>query len=158
MRDFRDEYWEEIISKKNDFTIRNRYYYTGELKELGQFFPGNGSQKGIWKNYNIKGEVIEEINYDKPFEDYPWEKVKKYLEERNVDLKDNYTRVWREENKDGVFWMISWDAQKLSNIGTKTITNIIIDVKQKKLSRNIQQYTKTIKGKLDSINKCIQGH
>jgi hypothetical protein len=98
----------------------------------------SGAQKGVWKEYNENGMLIKEFDYDIPYKNSPWEKVKEYLVSQKVDLKDNYTLIWREENKEGTFWMISWDVHKLSEMGTKTINNIVIDVKTGKITK---QYT-----------------
>ena len=138
IKDQDDGYVKETKIKSDYFDIYKYFDINGNLINKGKEYHGGGFNKGIWIKYNNIGEIIEEFNYDKPYENYPWEKVEAYLISRKVDLKDNYTRVWREENTDGTFWMISWDAQKLSKIGTKTITNIVIDVKTEKV---VKEYT-----------------
>ena len=137
-KDFDRGYVQEIKNKKNIFDIYKYFHIDGVLAQEGIEFHGGGFNNGIWKDYNEKGEITKQVDYDIPYKNYPWEKVEAYLQSRKVDLKDNFTRVWREENNEGTFWMISWDAEKLSNIGTKTINNIVIDVKTGKV---IKEYT-----------------
>ncbi|WP_309608757.1 hypothetical protein [Flavobacterium sp.] len=127
-----DGYTIETNFKDKVFILSESYHNNGIFAGEGINFP-RGFLKGIWVFSNEKGEITKKVDYDKPYENYPWEKVEAYLISRKVNLKDNYTKVWREENNDGIFWMVSWDAQKLSKIGTKTITNIVIDVKAQKI-------------------------
>ena len=101
-----DGYTVETNFKDKVLILSESFHNNGIFAGEGTNFP-RGFLKGIWVFSNEKGEITKKVDYDKPYENYPWEKVEAYLISRKVDLKDNYTRVWREENTDGVFWMIS---------------------------------------------------
>ena len=80
-------FYEEIVKLKDSYFEKyRRYYKNGNLQLEGEYL-NNDFQKGIWKEYNKKGELLEETDYDKGFE-YTWEDLLEYLQKRKVDIKD----------------------------------------------------------------------
>lgn len=138
IKDQNDGYILETTINQDYFNLYEYFHINGNLAQQGKEFHGGGFNKGVWTKYDDIGNKVEEVDYDIPYKNFPWEKVKEYLENKKVNLKDNYTKVWREENEDGIFWMISWDSKTLSERGTQTINNIVIDVKTGKL---VKEYT-----------------
>ena len=90
------EVFAETIRQKNSFfEVKNQYYKNGTLKITGKYF-NSSFQKGIWKEYDEKGSLIKETDYDKDFE-YTWEDLVKLLKERKVDIQGRYTYIQKEE-------------------------------------------------------------
>ncbi len=95
-RERREEYYEVIKSREKYFQEINRYYKNGKLKLNGLYFDSN-FKKGIWREYDEEGNLIEETDYDKEFE-FTWEQLLKIFEERNVDIRDADNTTIRKQN------------------------------------------------------------
>ena len=86
--------FEEVITKnKALLSTHNKYYESGKIKFTGDFFP-NDFEKGIWKEYNEKGDLIKETNYDAPYK-FTWEDILKLIEERKLDMTHDQFQVSR---------------------------------------------------------------
>ncbi|SIS48019.1 hypothetical protein SAMN05421766_102203 [Zobellia uliginosa] len=78
------EYYETVKSKESFFQSINRYYKSGNIKLEGQIFQ-NFFQKGIWKEYDEKGNLIKETDYDAPYK-FIWEDILKLIKNRKLDM------------------------------------------------------------------------
>jgi len=96
-----DEYTETIKIKGDYIEKYRRYYKSGVISLEGEYFE-NDFQKGIWKEYNKKGNLIKETNYDKGY-NYTWEDLLKLLKEREVNVKDTNNTTIRKD--DGEWWI-----------------------------------------------------
>lgn len=86
--------YEEIITKKNSLTSTfYKYYENGELKLKGDFFPDD-FQKGVWKEYDEQGNLINEINHDASYK-FTWEDILKFIKEKKLDMNHNQFSVSR---------------------------------------------------------------
>ncbi len=100
-REDNDEYIEIIKYKDKYIQEFNSYYKNGKLKISG-FFLENDFYSGIWKEYDEKGNLIKETNYDKGY-NYTWEDLLKLLKEREVNVKDTNNTTIRKD--DGEWWI-----------------------------------------------------
>ena len=115
------------------------FYSNAVLKEEGKSF--DGFRIGIWNFYNEEGILTKEIDYDKPFEKYPLEKVLEYMKSRNADLSGIYTRIYREVNKNGVpMWYLTWDANQRTKEDCLTMINIEINAKQGEIVKEYHHF------------------
>jgi len=91
---------------------------------------GNFS-KGIWQFYDIQGNEIQQIDYDKHFK-FSWEQIESYLKQRHVELADRFTDITRiSEDSTAPVWIISYRTK--SNKDGNYIHNITIDGKTGKV-------------------------
>ena len=68
---------------------------------------------GIWKVYDENGYLIETIDKDAPYKNYPWEKVEKFVkEELKLDLFDKKVSIHRYLSKHSKIpiWRIRWQV------------------------------------------------
>lgn len=99
----RSGYVEIVKPKNNDFIeIYKSYFTNGKIEIIGESFP-NDFEKGIWKEFDEQGKLIKETNYDKGF-DYTWEDLLKFLKKRNVNPKNRYTDIHKENGN----WRLSY--------------------------------------------------
>lgn len=112
----------EIPNAPELFYTYKEFYNNGILKEKGKRFKQGKFQKGIWKEYNKNGELIEEINYDNPY-DFSFEKLVKLLNDKEfkIDLLDKNTSVgrgiggndWKGKIDSNYTWYISWKNKSM---------------------------------------------
>ena len=52
-----------------------RYYFlNGNLQQSGEYY-NRDFECGIWREYDIEGHLLKEINKDKPYKQFSWQKV-----------------------------------------------------------------------------------
>lgn len=129
LRKVKDEYWLEISTKDNPFILRYNYFLSGKISKKGLYFSGNGFNKGIWIDYDEKGNIIKQTNYDAPYKNFPWEKVKFWLETRKVDLHDPLTQIDRDDFNNRPIWYLSWDTKEHDKYGNQIIQDVELDGK-----------------------------
>ena len=83
------EYQETIKHKNSYFETINRYYKSGKLKVVSQFYPDR-FQKGIRKEYDEQGNLIKETNYDAPYK-FTWEDILKSVSYTHLTLPTIYS-------------------------------------------------------------------
>ncbi|TWP30830.1 hypothetical protein ETU08_02160 [Apibacter muscae] len=127
-----DGYVVDINYLKYPFSTYKFFNTKGIIKTKGNYFHGNGFNKGIWTDYDEKGNIIKQTDYDAPYKDYPWEKVRVWMESKNIDLMDPLTSVGRNNDNDKPIWYISWSIP-LNEVGTQTTYNVEIDGKTGKI-------------------------
>lgn len=69
------------------FTIVKLYYENLNIKKKGLGFNVGpfAFKKGPWYEFDEKGNLVNEINYDKPFK-YTFEDIVRFCEERNIKI------------------------------------------------------------------------
>lgn len=112
----------EIPNAPELFFIYKEFYSNGVLKEKGKRFKQGKFQKGVWQEYDEKGKLIKETNYDTPY-DFNFEQLVKLLDdgEFNIDLLDKNTAVgrgvggsdWKGKIDKNPTWYISWEKEPM---------------------------------------------
>ena len=131
------------VSLKNEFNVKFLYHFysTGILKEEGKVFDGGGFRIGTWNFYDEKGVLTKSIDYDKPFEKYPLEKVLAYMKSRKAELLGMYTRIYRKiDEKEVPMWYISWDAHQRTKEDCITMVNIEIDAQKGEIVKEYHSF------------------
>ena len=85
----------EYARKDNELygSYKEFYNKTKTLKKIGRYYY-NKFSIGIWKLYNEDGYLIETIDKDIPYKNYPWEKVERFItEELKLNLFDKDVEV-----------------------------------------------------------------
>ena len=93
-------------------TYKEYHNKTRTLKKVGQYYY-NEFNIGIWKVYDENGYLIETIDKDAPYKNYPWEKVEKFVkEELKLDLFDKKVSIHRYVSKHSKIpiWRIRWQV------------------------------------------------
>ena len=102
-----------VYKTESYFNITKNFYSNGNIQIKGISF-NNGSQYGIWYEFDENGNLIEEIDMDKGF-DFGWEQVILYCIENKIELTKGYetsgfqTTIYKEENDEGdKIWVITY--------------------------------------------------
>ena len=122
----------EYARKQNELfgTYKEFYNKTKTLKKIGQYYY-NKFSIGIWKLYNEDGYLIETIDKDFPYKNYPWEKVERFItEELKLNLFDKDVEVNRyiDEEVNLPIWYITWrtDSTEVFSIKINALTGKVI--------------------------------
>ena len=102
-----------------------RYYFlNGNIQESGEYFLRE-FKCGVWREYDIEGNLIKETDMDKPYKKYSWQNILLFIKNRNIDLYDEQTSLDRYVDELNVpYWYISWrDKEK------KVFRGITIDAR-----------------------------
>jgi len=119
-------YMEEISEKNNPMTLKYGYYLDGALKYKGLRFKGSEFPKGVWTYYDEKGNIKKQVDYDKPYVNCPWEKLKAYMESKEIDLMDWQTGVSRSTDSPYI-WYIKWNTKRHDENNLEVIRHEEID-------------------------------
>ncbi len=88
------------------------FYSDGNIKEKGLYF-NNGSQYGIWYEFDEKGNLVKEINTDEGYS-FGWKEVIAYCEKKEIELTEGYerggyqTEILKQEKSGKKVWVISY--------------------------------------------------
>ena len=122
----------EYARKQNELfgTYKEFYNKTKTLKKIGRYYY-NKFSIGIWKLYNEDGYLIETIDKDFPYKNYPWEKVERFItEELKLNLFDKDVEVNRyiDEEVNLPIWYITWrtDSTEVFSIKINALTGKVI--------------------------------
>lgn len=133
-------YLVDINVKNSLFDIKKAFYPNGTLKVIGSQFHG-GFSNGIWKEYDGKGALIKETDYDLPYKNYPWIKVEEFLKTKNVNFKDPLTVVSRDTTQHNTpMWYLEWDTGKKNLEMFQIIQNVEIDANTGKITKEYQTF------------------
>ena len=102
-----------------------RYYFlNGNIQESGEYFLRE-FKCGVWREYDIEGNLIKETDMDKPYKKYSWQNILLFIKEHNIDLYGEQTSLDRYVDELNVpYWYISWrDKEK------KVFRGITIDAR-----------------------------
>ncbi|MDR2235552.1 MAG: hypothetical protein LBE92_05475 [Chryseobacterium sp.] len=80
--EYRGNYYQYIISSNAYYGIAKEFYKDGQLKSIGRVF-GNNVKIGIWRFYDEKGILKQEINEDLKFGSFSYNDILKYLHAHN---------------------------------------------------------------------------
>ena len=73
--------------------IRNITTRQRRSRKVGRYYY-NQFNIGLWKRYDENGYLIETIDKDAPYTNYPWEKVMNFIKEQlKLDLFDKGVSV-----------------------------------------------------------------
>ena len=86
-----------------------RYYFlNGNIQESGEYFLRE-FKCGVWREYDIEGNLIKETDMDKPYRMYSWQNILLFIKEHNIDLYDEQTFVDRYVDELNVpYWYVRW--------------------------------------------------
>ena len=122
----------EYARKDNELygSYKEFYNKTKTLKKIGRYYY-NKFSIGIWKLYNEDGYLIETIDKDIPYKNYPWEKVERFItEELKLNLFDKDVEVNRyiDEEVNLPIWYITWrsDSTEVFSIKINALTGKVI--------------------------------
>ena len=122
----------EYARKDNELygSYKEFYNKTKTLKKNGRYYY-NKFSIGIWKLYNEDGYLIETIDKDIPYKNYPWEKVERFItEELKLNLFDKDVEVNRyiDEEVNLPIWYITWrtDSTEVFSIKINALTGKVI--------------------------------
>lgn len=122
----------EYARKDNELygSYKEFYNKTKTLKKNGRYYY-NKFSIGIWKLYNEDGYLIETIDRDIPYKNYPWEKVERFItEELKLNLFDKDVEVNRyiDEEVNLPIWYITWrtDSTEVFSIKINALTGKVI--------------------------------
>ena len=122
----------EYARKQNELfgTYKEFYNKTKTLKKIGQYYY-NKFSIGIWKLYNEDGYLIETIDKDFPYKNYPWEKVERFITEElklNLFNKDVEVNRYIDEEVNLPIWYITWrsDSTEVFSIKINALTGKVI--------------------------------
>jgi antitoxin component YwqK of YwqJK toxin-antitoxin module len=108
------------IASDSYFQISKGYYPNGNIKTKGLFFNGSGFQKGIWYEFDEKGKLISEIDYDKPYK-FTFEDLLIFCKKENIVLKKGFinqssfnTNIFKKKTSSNeIIWVIEWQDPNL---------------------------------------------
>ena len=102
-----------------------RYYFlNGNLQQLGEYYSRD-FECGIWKEYDIEGHLLKEVNKDEPYKQFSWQKVLLFTKKKDIDLNDERTYVGRYIDESNIpCWDISWHKK-----GEGFGRNVVIDAR-----------------------------
>ena len=86
-----------------------RYYFlNGNIQESGEYFLRE-FKCGVWREYDIEGNLIKETDMDKPYRVHSWQNILLFIKEHNIDLYDEQTFVDRYVDELNVpYWYVRW--------------------------------------------------
>ena len=106
-------YAEHIITENSFFSTAKLYYKNLNIKKKGIMF-NNGSNYGIWYEFNEEGKLIKEINTDAGYI-FGWNGLLDYCEKNNIALiKSNIksggvpTEILKLEEEGRKIWQIMY--------------------------------------------------
>lgn len=103
--------------KDTYYMILKFYYPNGNIKKKGAGFHDFFS-KGIWYEFDEKGKLIKEVDYDKPYK-FTFEDILKFCEKENIEIKKGpilqngwHNRIFRNVENDNPIWSIEYLKKK----------------------------------------------
>ncbi|MCQ9637704.1 hypothetical protein MP477_22350 [Chryseobacterium sp. WG23] len=128
--------------KNSYYTISKSYYSNGNIKSKGIGFNGDGFQIGKWFEFDEKGNLIKEVDYDKPYK-FSFEDILKFCMKEGIPLTKGpvlqstgfHTIITRRIENEKPIWEIEW-LKKPS-----LVENIILDgISGKEISRKESKF------------------
>ncbi len=105
------------------FIIIKNFFPNGNIEIKGLEF-NNGSEYGIWYEFDEKGKLIKETNTDVGY-DFGWDKILEYCNKNNIILEKGYpkqggikTEIYKNDDDGNKVWEISYyDYKKEQYLG-----------------------------------------
>lgn len=102
-----------IYFKGSYFSITKNYFPNGMIEIKGITY-NNGSEYGIWYEFDKEGKLIKEINTDAGY-NFGWKDVFTYCHKNNIELEKGYpkrggikTEIYKNEENGKKIWTISY--------------------------------------------------
>ena len=119
-----DGYLKTKRRKESLFGEYRYYFLNGNLQQLGEYYSRD-FECGIWKEYDIEGHLLKEVNKDEPYKQFSWQKVLLFTKKKDIDLNDERTYVGRYIDESNIpCWDISWHKK-----GEGFGRNVVIDAR-----------------------------
>lgn len=101
--------------KDSYYMISKSFYSNGNIKRKGLGFNGDAFQKGIWYEFDENGNLIKEINYDKPFK-FTFEEILKFCKKQGIKIDKGpilqstgwHNKIFREIEEEHPIWKIEY--------------------------------------------------
>lgn len=112
LRSEKDTYY--YLYHENDYFALIRAFYTnGNIKHKGLCFNWFSFKKGVWRFFNEQGEVVNEVDYDAPFE-FTFEDLLGFCKKEGITVEKGYipqssgyhTSIYREVSDRECWWQI----------------------------------------------------
>jgi hypothetical protein len=111
-------FYYNIYYPNSYFCVFKEYYSNGNIKRKGTMCVQEGFAKGIWYEFDEFGKLIEETDYDKPFE-FTFEDVVEFCKKNDIRVEKGYesveeyrrtgsTQIWREYFESSCQWKIEY--------------------------------------------------
>ncbi len=121
--DYSNGYNKSTYIKNSNFYIVKNFYLNGKIEIKGLRF-NNGSEYGIWYEFNEKGKLIKETNTDIGY-DFGWDKIMQYCDNNSITLEKGYpkqggikTEIYKNDDGGNKVWEISYyDYKKEQYLG-----------------------------------------
>lgn len=129
--------YEKLVVKSDSHFIEvYSFNETGILNHKGLMYP-QGFKKGTWIYYDDNLNVVNEIDYDNPF-NYKWEDVLSYLNKRKIN-KESIVHILRNDKSDPKIWTIEWNKslEEAEIITINADNGKIISIKKQPISKEI---------------------
>ncbi len=111
--DYSSGYSKSIYNNKSIFHTVKNFYLNGKIENKGITF-NNGSEYGVWYEFDQEGNFIKEINTDEGY-DFGWLDVIKYCNKHQIKLDQGYpkrggikTEIYKVEEEGEKVWIISY--------------------------------------------------
>jgi len=78
----------------NLFHVFRSFYPNGKLKDKGLYYPDDFA-KGVWREYDEQGNLINEENHDKDY-NFSFEEVLKVVERKHLNITNVRSHIGRE--------------------------------------------------------------
>ncbi|MFL0062334.1 hypothetical protein, partial [Tenacibaculum maritimum] len=105
-------YGKHIIYPNSYFSITKLFYKNNNIKEKGISF-NNGSEYGVWHEFDENGKLIKTINTDEDY-GFDWKAVILYCEKNKIPLTKGFkefdgfqTRIFKNEIDNRKLWEIT---------------------------------------------------
>ncbi|GEN69549.1 hypothetical protein CRH01_41170 [Chryseobacterium rhizosphaerae] len=128
---------------KSYFMIFKDFYPSDNIRKKGlKFNVWGGFQKGTWYEFDEKGNLIKEIDYDKPYQ-FTFEDILRFCEKEGIPVTKGpvlqstgfHTIITRRMENEKPIWEIEW-LKKPS-----LVENIILDgISGKEISRKESKF------------------
>jgi len=128
--DYQDPGYSRVIyNDSHSFYILKLFFDNGDIHKKGIMF-NNGSNYGIWYEYNEEGKLISETNTDEGY-DFDWQKIVEYCEKNSIKLTKGQpksggvdTEIYQNELEDRKVWQLTY-----YNYDTEQLFEVILDGK-----------------------------
>ncbi|WP_196893718.1 hypothetical protein [Aureivirga marina] len=111
--DYSNGYSQTIYDDKSYFHTVKNFYLNGNIEIKGNRF-NNGSECGIWYEFDENGKLLKEFNMDEGF-DFNWLDVMNYCLENEIQLEKGYpviggvkTEIYKGELNGRKIWTVSY--------------------------------------------------
>lgn len=142
--DYSKGYSKAVYADNNYFNSTKNYFRNGNIEIKGISF-NNGSEYGIWYEFNKEGKLIKEINTDEGY-NFGWKDILEYCYKNDIKLDKGYpkqggikTEIYKNEENDKKVWLITYYNYKKKQYLSITLdgkTGLLLKEKEIALDAN----------------------